>query len=85
MYAHARTLLPGRGGSPGPGRVDRPADPAGADRSGPLRARSFLSDARVANRTAARSSRRRVRAASRAVTRPAKVAELDQMTRRTNI
>jgi hypothetical protein len=52
--------------------------------SGPLRALSFLSDARVANRTAARSSRRRVGAASRAVTGPARVAEPDQMARRTS-
>jgi transcriptional regulator with XRE-family HTH domain len=37
--------------------------------SDPLHALSFLSDARVANRTAARSSRHRVRAAGRAVTR----------------
>jgi len=51
-------------------------------RSGPLLALSFLSDACVANRTAARSSRRRVRTASRAVTGPARVAEPDQMTRR---
>jgi len=43
--------------------------------SGPLLALSFLSDACVANRTVARSSRRRVRAASRAVTGPARVAE----------
>jgi transcriptional regulator with XRE-family HTH domain len=50
--------------------------------SGPLLALSFLSDARVANRTAARSSRRRVRAASRAVTGPARVGRTDQMTRR---
>ena len=52
--------------------------------SGPLLALSFLSDACVANRTAARSSRRRVRTASRAVTGPARVAEPDQMTRRTS-
>ena len=52
--------------------------------SGPLLALSFLSDACVANRTAARSSRRRVRAESRAVTGPARVAEPDQMTRRTS-
>ena len=39
--------------------------------AGPLRALSFVSDARVANRMAARSSRRRVRAASRADTVPA--------------
>jgi DNA-binding XRE family transcriptional regulator len=39
-----------------PGWLQRP--------SGPLRALSFLSDARVANRTAARSSRRRVRPGS---------------------
>ena len=38
--------------------------------SGSLLALSFLSDVRVANRTAARSSRQRVRAASRAVTGP---------------
>ena len=53
--------------------------------SGPLLALSFLSDACVANRTAARSSRRRVRTASRAVTGPTRVAEPDQMTRRTNM
>ncbi len=47
--------------------------------SGRLAALSFLSDARVANRTAARSSRRRVRAASRAVTGPAGSAEPDQV------
>lgn len=52
--------------------------------SGSLLALSFLSDARVANRTAARSSRRRVRAASRAVTGPTRAAEPDQMTRRTS-
>ena len=52
--------------------------------SGPLMALSFLSDVRVANRTAARSSRRRVRAAPRAVTGPARMAGPDQMTRRTN-
>jgi len=46
--------------------------------SGPLRALSFLSDARVANRTAARSSRRRVRAASRMTPGPSRSAGLDQ-------
>jgi transcriptional regulator with XRE-family HTH domain len=51
--------------------------------SGPLRALSFLSDARVANRTAARSSRRRMRAAPRATADPAPVAEPDHMTPRT--
>ncbi len=50
--------------------------------SDPLRALSFLSDARVANRTAARSSRRRVRAASRPVPGPSGSAELDQMSGR---
>ncbi len=49
------------------GTVDRP--------SGPLLALSFLSDVRVANRTAARSSRRRVRTASRAVTGPGRWAD----------
>jgi transcriptional regulator with XRE-family HTH domain len=48
--------------------------------SGPLAALSFLSDARVANRTAARSSRRRVRAASRPTLGPSGSAEPDQMT-----
>lgn len=48
--------------------------------SGPLAALSFLSDARVANRTAARSSRRRVRAASPPTLGPSGSAEPDQMT-----
>ena len=52
--------------------------------SGPLRALSFLSDARIANRTAARSSRRRVRMASRAVTEPARAAEPDPVMGRTS-
>jgi transcriptional regulator with XRE-family HTH domain len=52
--------------------------------SSPLLALSFLSDVRVTNRTAARSSRRRVRAASRAVTGPARMAGPDQAARRTN-
>lgn len=52
--------------------------------SGPLLALSFLSNARVANRTAARSSRRRVRAASRAVAGPSESGEPDQLTRRTS-
>ena len=52
--------------------------------SGPLLALSFLSNARVANRTAARSSRRRVRAASPAVARSTRVAEPDQMARGTS-
>ena len=43
-----------------------------------LRALSFRSDARAANRTAARSSRRRVRAASRTVPGPSGSAGLDQ-------
>ena len=54
-----------------PGWLQRP--------SGSLLALSFLSDARVANRTAARSSRRRVRAASRAARGPSATAGLDQM------
>lgn len=47
--------------------------------SGSLRALSFLSDAAVANRTAARSSRRRVRVASRAGAVPPEAARPDQM------
>ena len=46
--------------------------------SGPLLALSFLSDARVVNRTAARSSRRRVRAVSEAARGRFATAELDQ-------
>jgi len=46
--------------------------------SGPLRALSFLSNAGVANRTAARSSRRRVRVGSRAGAVPAEAARPDQ-------
>jgi transcriptional regulator with XRE-family HTH domain len=59
-----------------PGWLQRP--------SGPLRALSFLSDARVAHRTAARSSRRRVRVASRAVAGPSREALPDQMSRWTS-
>lgn len=47
--------------------------------SEPLRALSFLSDARVANRTAARSSRRRVRLAATASSRAVETAAPDQM------
>lgn len=47
--------------------------------SGPFRALSFLSDAGVANRTAARSSRRRVRATSRAKALPAETAGPDHV------
>ena len=47
--------------------------------SGPFRALSFLSNAGVANRTAARSSRRRVRAASRAGAVPPGAARPDQV------
>ena len=54
-----------------PGRLQRP--------SGPLRALSFLSDARVANRTAARSSRRRVRPGSRTGQASAKAAGTGEM------
>lgn len=50
-----------------------------------LRALSFLSDVRVANRTAARSSRRRVRSAVSAVARPATAAEPDHVTRGTSV
>jgi transcriptional regulator with XRE-family HTH domain len=46
--------------------------------SGALAALSFLSNARVTNRTAARSSRRRVRAARGAARRPSAAAGLDQ-------
>jgi transcriptional regulator with XRE-family HTH domain len=47
--------------------------------SGPLRALSFVSDARVANRTAARSSRRRVRVASVALSGATGATAPDQM------
>jgi len=47
--------------------------------SEPLRALSFLSDARVANRTAARSSRRRVRVAATASSSVVETAAPDQM------
>ena len=50
--------------------------------SGPLLALSFLSDARVANRTAARSSRRCVRLAVGAARGPGAPATHDQMSRR---
>lgn len=46
--------------------------------AGPLAALSFLSDARVANRTAARSSRRRVRGASKPAAGRSGPAEPDQ-------
>jgi transcriptional regulator with XRE-family HTH domain len=72
LSEHARVLraaFPSDGRTV-PGWLRRP--------SGPLLALSFLSDARVANRTAARSSRRRVRAASRPVPGPSGSAALDQ-------
>jgi transcriptional regulator with XRE-family HTH domain len=47
--------------------------------SGSLRALSFLSDAGLANRTAARSSRRRVRVASRAGAMPPEAVRPDPM------
>jgi hypothetical protein len=50
--------------------------------SGPLLALSFLSNARVANRTAARSSRRCVRSAVGAARGPGAPATHDQMSRR---
>ena len=57
-----------------PGWLQRP--------SGPLAALSFLSDARLPNRTAARSSRRRVRVARGARRGPSAATGVDQSPRR---
>lgn len=73
LAEHVRVL---RAACPSDGRSIRGwlRSPAGS-----LHALSFLSDARVTNRMAARSSRHRVRAAGRAVARPAAARESNHL------